>query len=187
MPVQLNGPVGHDFSQPLGLLSDCHRRIEQFLSVLARVVERFGGKPLTDEGYQALVVARQYFEHAAPKHTADEEESLFPRMRAAAAAKGEDCSALDQLEADHDAADALLDRVNEVLDEWMTTRRALSERETSALRDDLNNLIRLYTAHIRIEDRDIFPLAARLLSDEAIRCVGEEMRNRRGLSHQSHV
>ena len=47
MPVQIGAPT-HDFSDPTGLLSDCHRRIEMFLSSLdavARTIDR----PLTDE------------------------------------------------------------------------------------------------------------------------------------------
>jgi len=37
--------------------------------------------PLTEETRAALESALRYFREAAPKHTADEEESLFPRMR----------------------------------------------------------------------------------------------------------
>jgi len=47
MAVQI-GAQAHNFSDPTGLLSDCHRRIEMFLRVLegvASVVDR----PLTEE------------------------------------------------------------------------------------------------------------------------------------------
>jgi hypothetical protein len=79
MPVQIGAPT-HDFSDPTGLLSNCHRRIEMFLGSLdavARVIDR----PLTDEASRALDSAVRYFREAAPKHTSDEEESLFPRLR----------------------------------------------------------------------------------------------------------
>ncbi|PYV99204.1 MAG: hypothetical protein DMG89_08830 [Acidobacteria bacterium] len=79
MPVQI-GAQAHNFSDPTGLLSDCHRRIEMFLRTLegvASVIDR----PLTEETRAALESALRYFREAAPKHTADEEESLFPRMR----------------------------------------------------------------------------------------------------------
>ena len=36
MPVQI-GAKAHSFSNPTGLLSDCHRRIEMFLSTLEAV------------------------------------------------------------------------------------------------------------------------------------------------------
>jgi hypothetical protein len=79
MPVQI-GAKAHPFSDPTVLLSDCHRRIEMFLGALegvASVIDR----PLTEETRAALESALRYFREAAPKHTADEEESLFPRMR----------------------------------------------------------------------------------------------------------
>ena len=72
MPVQIGAPA-HNFSDPTGLLSDCHRRIEMFLRVLegvALVIDR----PLTGESRSALESALRYFREAAPKHTADEEE-----------------------------------------------------------------------------------------------------------------
>ena len=34
MPLQIGQPLDHDFDEPLGLLTDCHRRIEYFLDVL---------------------------------------------------------------------------------------------------------------------------------------------------------
>jgi hemerythrin superfamily protein len=79
MPVQI-GAETHDFSEPTGLLSDCHRRIEMFLGSLQRVSE-FVDRPLTSQARAALESALPYFQEAAPKHTADEEESLFPRLR----------------------------------------------------------------------------------------------------------
>ena len=79
MPVQI-GAQTHNFSDPTGLLSDCHRRIEMFLGTLERVASVID-RPLTEETRPALESALRYFREAAPKHTADEEESLFPRLR----------------------------------------------------------------------------------------------------------
>src|SRR5690348_7525687 len=78
MSVQIGAPV-HSFSNPTGLLSDCHRRIEMFLGSLEAVAKTIH-RPLTEETAQALTLALRYFRQAAPKHTADEEESLFPYM-----------------------------------------------------------------------------------------------------------
>lgn len=47
MPVQI-GAKAHSFSDPTGLLSDCHRRIEMFLGSLQRVAEVIE-LPLTKE------------------------------------------------------------------------------------------------------------------------------------------
>ena len=40
MPVQLGSQPEHGFDRPLGLLSDCHRRIERFLEMLQKVAEQ---------------------------------------------------------------------------------------------------------------------------------------------------
>src|SRR5664280_2583366 len=79
MHVQI-GAQSHSFSDPTRLLSDCHRRIEMFLETLERVVSVID-RPLTEDARSALESALRYFREAAPKHTADEEESLFPRLR----------------------------------------------------------------------------------------------------------
>src|SRR6516225_4438761 len=79
MPVQI-GAQTHSFSEPTGLLSDCHRRIEMFLGSLDQV-SIMVGEPLNSESRSALEASLRYFREAAPKHTSDEEESLFPRLR----------------------------------------------------------------------------------------------------------
>jgi hypothetical protein len=62
------------------MLGDCHRRIERSLNVLVSVARQNGG--WLDEGQRtALVTSLHYFRDAAPKHTADEEDSLFPSLR----------------------------------------------------------------------------------------------------------
>src|SRR5947208_11249106 len=82
MAVTIGATPEHSFEQPLGLLTDCHRRIELFLGVLSRIAEDARGGALTDQQRSALMTALRYFREAAPKHTADEEQSLFPRLRA---------------------------------------------------------------------------------------------------------
>src|SRR5215813_12965034 len=79
MPVQI-GAKAHHFTDPTGLLSDCHRRIEMFLGSIAAVAEVID-RPASEQVRGALESALRYFRQAAPKHTSDEEESLFPRLR----------------------------------------------------------------------------------------------------------
>jgi hypothetical protein len=79
MPIQI-GTKPSSFSDPTGLMSDCHRRIEMFMRTLS-VAAEFEGRSLCEEEGRALDAALRYFREAAPKHNADEEESLFPRLR----------------------------------------------------------------------------------------------------------
>ena len=46
----------HGFEEPLALLSDCHRRIERFLGVLAHVADARRGARLSDG--EAAAIAR---------------------------------------------------------------------------------------------------------------------------------
>src|SRR6202051_4820731 len=81
MPIVIGAKRESDFTDPIGMLGDCHRRIEMFLNMLVRVAEQAHGEALNEEQRGALETALRYFREAAPKHTADEEERLFPRLR----------------------------------------------------------------------------------------------------------
>jgi hypothetical protein len=47
MPVQI-GAKTHNFTDPTGLLSDCHRRVEMFLGTLEAVADVID-RPATEE------------------------------------------------------------------------------------------------------------------------------------------
>lgn len=179
LPIGGHSP-DHGFDEPLGLLSDCHRRIERFLEVLTRVAREFQGRELSPQAAEAVRVAQRYFAQAAPRHTADEEESLFPRMRVAAAASGARCDAIERLEGDHSHASTLHARADALLERWLRGG-PLAAPSSAELITVLEQLRELYAAHIRVEDHEVFPLAGRLLSAEAIADVGREMRARRGI------
>ena len=179
MPIQIGQPVDHGFDEPLGLLSDCHRRIEHFLGVIATVTADAGGGPLTDAYRSALEGALRYFAVAAPKHTADEETSLFPRLRLSSdPAVASTLAALDALESDHDTADAHHTAVDAIARRWIAGDR-LAAADVEQLRAHVTGLQALYARHIAIEDREVFPVAARVLDRAQIEEVGSEMAARR--------
>ena len=78
MPIRIGARKESDFTDPIGMLGDCHRRIERFLSVLVKLASDRPGVALDEREGDALSASLRYFREAAPKHTADEEESLFP-------------------------------------------------------------------------------------------------------------
>ena len=77
MPTVIGAKRESDFEDPIGMLGDCHRRIERFLNALFTIATDAKGGPLTNEQQATLTTSLRYFREAAPKHTADEEESLF--------------------------------------------------------------------------------------------------------------
>jgi hemerythrin-like domain-containing protein len=171
-PVQI-GQRESDFSNPLGLLGDCHRRIERFLGVLLTIAESGDGGELDPARAASLKAALDYFRNAAPKHTADEEESLFPRMRAAGALAG-----LNDLESDHQVADAAHREVDALGRHWLELGR-LPEEQAQRMTRLLRLLAEMYARHIAVEDNEIFPEAARVLGAEELAEVGREMKTRR--------
>ena len=181
MPVEI-GRKESDFTNPLGLLSDCHRRIERFLEVLVQLAGREPRQLLAATERESLEKALAYFRNSAPKHTADEEDSLFPRLRNSEDAQA-DLSCLAELEEDHQAAARDHELVDALGREWLSAE-ALTPDQLQQLRAALSRLSETYRRHIAIEDRQLFPLAARVLPANQLAEVGREMAERRGVRHE---
>ena len=183
MAVTLGSRPEHGFDEPLGLLSDCHRRIERFLGILETVVARAAGRPLDREQRRAMEAALEYFRAAAPRHTADEEESLFPLLRASDSPGAAAAIAIVQtLEDEHAVANAAHAEVESWYRRWIELG-SLSAPQTQALSRVLQSLREMYRRHIEVEDHEIFPLAGQVLSEEQLARLGEQMARRRGLPH----
>lgn len=167
----------HSFDEPLGLLGDCHRRIERFLTILHKVVTDAPEDSLPKLYREGLASALQYFDEAAPKHTADEEESLFPRIsndeRAA--------ETIAKLEKDHREAELSHDIVDKLGRKWLEDDR-IDPESRSEFRRRIEILQKIYAGHIKTEDEELFPLAATLLDEDSLQIIGKEMAARRGLA-----
>jgi hemerythrin-like domain-containing protein len=181
MPIVIGAKPESSFADPIGLLTDCHRRIERFLSVLVQVGTQARGGPLSGEQRTALETALRYFREAAPKHTADEEETLFPRLRGldrpevkAVIAKA------DLLETDHARADRSHAQVDRLGQAWLAAG-SLSPADAAQFSALMGELADLYREHIAIEERELFPAAAAVLETRAREAMGREMAARRGL------
>ena len=177
MPIQIGAKPDSGFEDPIGMLRDCHRRIERFLGSLAYVAYTGQGASLSGEQATAVESALRYFRESAPRHTADEEESLFPRMREQ---HGRALADLDVLESQHEEADALHANVDVLFTQWLT-EGTLGTQDEETLLSDLAHLQSIYTGHIQMEESIIFPRASETLSADDLRIVGEEFRRRRGV------
>lgn len=179
MPVQI-GAKAYNFNDPTGLLSDCHRRIEMFMRSLEGVAAVIDSPP-DEETKRALETALRYFHEAAPKHTADEEESLFPRLRGLQSPGVESAfSKLDELEGEHRWAEPLHVQVESLGMEYLSKGR-LSPAQVAAFRSAVTQLSAMYKRHIAVEDESLFPVAARVLSDSDKQAIAAEMAKRRSV------
>ncbi|HLJ48341.1 MAG TPA: hemerythrin domain-containing protein [Bryobacteraceae bacterium] len=179
MAVQIGEKKQAGFDDPLGMLSDCHRRIERFLAALLLISRSKRGGELSQGEKETLSSALEYFRTSGPRHTADEEESLFPRMRnCAAAAKA--LERIEALESDHTAASQAHDEVDALGRRWLETGH-LAESDAARMAALLDTLSALYARHIEIEDQQVFPLAGQALEASDVSAIGDEMARRRGL------
>jgi hemerythrin-like domain-containing protein len=181
VPITIGEKRESDFTDPIGLLGDCHRRIVRFLHVLVALATQEKGGPLSDEQRTLLSTSLRYFRDAAPKHTADEEESLFPRLRRLDSPEIDSMLArIDALEQDHECADrshAEVDRLGQL---WLAGGR-LSAEDASEFEKLVCQLEILYRHHIGQEDTEVFPFAARVLTPVDRRAIGNEIAARRGI------
>lgn len=176
MAVQIGAKPDSGFDDPIGMLKDCHRRIEHFLDILCMVAERAHSRSLTAEERSAVQAALQYFHVGGERHTADEEESLFPRLRGESAAGSlED---VDRLESDHHRAAGLHESVDWIYTAWISAGM-LEFGEQHRLLSQMRQLKQLYSEHIQIEETVVFPRAAQLLNGQALAAMGSEFIARR--------
>jgi hemerythrin-like domain-containing protein len=181
MLTQIGAKPESDFNDPLGMLTDCHQRIRYFLSILITVCEEAAEKQLTPEQRIVLEKALWYFREAGPRHTADEEESLFPRLRAKDVPRIHRAfEKIAKLEADHRQAEADHDDVHVIGHRWLSDG-SLSKEDLRQMKVLLTDLTRLYRRHLIMEESEIFALADGVLSRDEKNLVGREMAARRGI------
>ncbi|MGA9586287.1 MAG: hemerythrin domain-containing protein [Terracidiphilus sp.] len=175
MAIQIGGKHDSGFDDPIGMLKDCHRRIESFLGILCVVIDRAQGRKLTDEEREAVNTALQYFRTGGQRHTADEEESLFPRLRKSDAKSFKE---IDRLENDHHESNDLHGSVERLYSTWIESG-ALGAEDTRRLHAETGRLRKLYADHIQVEETVVFARAIEVLDSHAIAAIGTEFRFRR--------
>jgi hemerythrin-like domain-containing protein len=169
------------FANALHLWLACHDRFERVVALIGRLtehVDRHG--PDEAAGVTAREI-RRYFDDAMPRHHADEEEDLFPRvLRRARQARlkgetGKAARAIERLGAEHEALLALWPSMREQLD-------GIELRQSRTIdRGLIGRFVDSQIEHHRVEDQIICPLAQRLLTPGDLDDLGAALASRRGL------
>src|SRR6476620_8841020 len=102
-PPAVEGPIDH--------LQACHRRIENRLDTLERAGEHL--EDLFEESLLAIFNSLRFMDTSGVRHTVDEEESVFPRLRNSLSE--EQIQYLDQLESQHREVDKLYGSLKEAV------------------------------------------------------------------------
>jgi hemerythrin-like domain-containing protein len=165
------------FEVPLEMLSACHHRIERQCETLRRLVPHLARHGADAVARAAAAAVMRYFDSAAPQHHADEEEDLFPALLESMAGSDPVClrEMTEFLVAEHRELESRWRRLREVL-------AAVADGEPMVLeRADVDAFADLYARHIEREERELLPMAARLLGSAELDEVGRAMRERRGI------
>lgn len=166
------------FDSPIELLQACHEKVRRFTRLSQRIAQHIDQVGIDNKAQEAAESVLRYFTIAAPLHHQDEEEDLFPALRAISVDTiGETAFAslnqtIDALEAEHESLGALWSEVAQWLNEIYHNRM----HPTPAC---LNTFVSTYQAHAELEEQAVYPyaneLAARTLHE-----IGMRMAHRRG-------
>lgn len=163
-------PGAPALDQPLELLQACHARIEEQLGTLENLAGRAGTPPDAHSQSAARAVLR-YFDTSAVLHHRDEDEDLFPLLRARAAALGrvEVAAAIDELEREHATMDAQWRRLRENLGAIAALRPASMDA------GEVARFAWLYRRHMERETLLVLPFAREVLRAEERAGLGRRM------------
>ena len=162
---------------PLEMLSACHDRMERQCATLRRLAPHLAEHGVDGAARTAAANVMRYFDTSAKHHHADEEEDLFPALIESMAGSDAVClrELTERLKAEHRALEIAWQCVRAVLEQ---VARGESVRLGS---DDVEALVGQYERHIEREEKELLPMAARLLSDDDLTRIGRTMRARRGI------
>ncbi|MCD0501800.1 hemerythrin domain-containing protein [Bordetella petrii] len=161
---------------PLDLLSACHERMGRQCATLKRLAAHVAAHGADAAAQTAAASVLRYFDTAAVHHHSDEEEDLFPALIESMAGSDAVClhALVDGLTREHRQLEAAWRRLHGPLQAVEDGRSA----ELDAAQVDA--FCALYATHIQREEEELLPMAARLLSDQALGDIGQAMRARRG-------
>ena len=162
------------FDHPLELLHACHGKIMHQCGTLRILTTHLSNKGCDQQAQQAAQGILRYFDSAGQFHHQDEEEDLFPALRAIGAEQAQVDALLERLMSDHTVLAAAWNEVRPLLVQ-------ISEGVNAPLNEALTEkIITGYFGHIAVEEKELLPLAARLLSPQQTEQLGHRMAERRG-------
>lgn len=154
----------------IALLLGCHQRIRHFTRVAVDLSRR---EAPPDQVQAAARGVHRYYTQALPLHEADENDSIHPRLRAAAPPS--ELAAANQAMVDQHAG---LDiRIAALIPQWEAVARDPLQAEKTG--PEAAALLAAWNDHLALEERVIFPALRNWLSAEDLAAIREEMVERR--------
>ncbi len=176
-------------------LEGCHARIRHFTEMACRLAHAHQAEP--EQIQRAASEVHRYFTVALPLHEADENLSLHPRLIAALASSSSSSETLGTSENSETsllrrlggpAADAMVEQ-HESIDQLVERLVPLCAilRSQPAKLDELSEelhqvsaaLREIFTSHLEMEEKTVFPAMEQFLTEEQLKTIRQEMRQRR--------
>lgn len=165
--------VAPTFATPLEMLRACHGRIMDQCGTLHKLLQHLATHGCDVQAQQAARAILRYFDTAGQYHHQDEELDLFPLLLASQ--NSETRELIGKLLRDHKEMEAAWQRLRQPL--FDITQGHTTTLDASVV----GNFSSVYERHIDLENAQLLPLSARLLSAGQIDDLGNKMAARRGV------
>jgi hemerythrin-like domain-containing protein len=169
--IQTSPKPSSDSEDAISLLLGCHQRIRHFTEVALRLA-RNPEAPASDRADAARSVLR-YFQVALPLHEADENESIYPRLRRKLR-PGALAEANEAMVRQHTEIDAV---IAELIPQWQSV--AASSSPSPELLSITRHLQELWDAHLSLEEEHVVPALRQHLTADDLKSIRDEMSARR--------
>ena len=168
-------PPTLDYEHPLDIIEACHERIRRQLALLRKLAAHVRFKGTDAEARDVAAFLLRFFDTTAANHHDDEEDDLFPAIEHFAPSLELNAvrALLFQLRADHKKFDGRWNDMRPRLAAMAEGREGGLTEELAARFDEG------YGQHMDFEERDLLPLARRVLPPDAVARLGKSMSRRR--------
>jgi hemerythrin-like domain-containing protein len=162
------------FESPLEMLRACHGRIMAQCSTLYKLLQHLPAHGCDAQARQAAQAILRYFDTAGQYHHQDEEMDLFPLLLATSSVEA------------HELVVRLIGEHHEMDAAWLRLRsrlQGIAEGQSATLEESVvATFSTAYERHIALENAQLLPLSARLLSPQQLQDLGAKMAVRRGVT-----
>lgn len=162
------------FDDPLAMLRACHGKILRQCETLQKLAAHLKTDGCDMQARLAAQGILRYFDSAGKFHHQDEEKDLFPALQAGDEETERLGALLQRLLTEHVVMLSAWDELRAVL-------LRIAEGMNARLEDQLvAKFVDSHSQHIVVENSELLPLAAQLLTQEQLREIGMHMAERRG-------
>lgn len=162
------------FESPLDMLRACHVRIMAQCGTLHKLMRHLPAHGCDTQARQAAQAILRYFDTSGQYHHQDEEMDLFPLLLATPSVEAHEL--ILHLLGEHHGMDAAWLRLR-------TRLQSIADGHSAVLEESVvSTFSNAYERHIALENAQLLPISARLLSQQQLQELGDRMAARRGVS-----